>query len=108
MCFVTVQPTKLCSNSQYFLFRRLTHAKTEIAINGLEVLSKNRRKVLLQKLLKSLRFIKTLQETDVRLKELLQVSQKQKVYDFKTMLNFCVNPLLPAYDNHRCCKRGAT
>lgn len=62
--------TSVCTHGRI----RLTHAKTEIAINGLEVLSKNRRKVLLQKLLKSLRFIKTLQETDVRLKELLQES----------------------------------
>ena len=41
----------------------------------LTVLSKHRRKVLLLNLMKSLRFIKTLQQTDVRLKELLEVGK---------------------------------
>lgn len=50
----------------------LSQTMNEMACGGLQVLAKNRRKVLLQGILKSLRFIKTLQETDVRLKELLE------------------------------------
>lgn len=53
--------------------RNLAQAEKEIAVNALQILAKNRRKLLLEKLLKSLRFIKTLQQTDLRLKELLQV-----------------------------------
>ena len=58
----------------FALCSHLSRAKEEAAMRVLAVLSKHRRKVLLLKLLKSLRFIKTLQQTDVRLKELLDVS----------------------------------
>ena len=55
-------------------FSHLSRAKEEAAMRVLTVLSKYRRKLLLLNLLKSLRFIKTLQQTDVRLKELLEVN----------------------------------
>ena len=61
-------------NCIFSLHSHLSRAKEEAAMRVLTVLSKHRRKVLLLKLMKSLRFIKTLQQTDVRLKELLEVS----------------------------------
>ncbi|XP_066929033.1 syndetin-like [Clytia hemisphaerica] len=60
--------TKTCKDGR----RKLAQAEEAISVNALQLLSKNRRKVLLENLLKSLRFIKTLQQTDLRLKELLQ------------------------------------
>lgn len=59
--------TKTCKCGR----RKLAEAEKAIAVNALQLLAKNRRKVLLENLLKSLRFIKTLQQTDLRLKELL-------------------------------------
>ncbi|XP_047136716.1 syndetin isoform X1 [Hydra vulgaris] len=51
---------------------RLEQAKQEIVVGSLGILAKNRKKLYLEKVLESLRFIKTLQQTDMRLKELLQ------------------------------------
>lgn len=85
----TYPPIFLCSNifftllNVWFIFynyiisisssRHLAQAETEISVNALQILAKNRRKLLLEKLLKSLRLVKTLQQTGLRLKELLQV-----------------------------------
>lgn len=62
-----------------FYLRKLAQAEESIAVNALQLLAKNRRKTLLENLLKSLRFIKTLQQTDLRLKELLQVKSLRRI-----------------------------
>ena len=62
-----------------FYSRKLAQAEESIAVNALQLLAKNRRKTLLENLLKSLRFIKTLQQTDLRLKELLQVKSLRRI-----------------------------
>eukprot|EP00794_Sanderia_malayensis_P003270 gene3270-3751_t len=72
--------TSICMKGRSHLNR----AKEEAAMRVLFVLAKHRRKVLQLKLLKSLRFIKTLQRTDVRLKELLQED------DYPTAIQLCL------------------
>jgi len=69
-----LKATNICSKGR----NHLSRAKEEAAMRVLTVLSKHRRKLLLLNLLKSLRFIKTLQQTDVRLKELLEESNYPK------------------------------
>ncbi|XP_046842734.1 syndetin-like [Xenia sp. Carnegie-2017] len=59
---------KICDSSR----SHLEHSRSETSLGGLTVLAKNRKKQHLVNLLDSLGTIKTLQQTDVRLKEMLQ------------------------------------
>ncbi|XP_065053173.1 syndetin-like isoform X2 [Rhopilema esculentum] len=75
-----LKATSICSKGRSHLSR----AKEEATMRVLTVLSKHRRKVLLLNLMKSLRFIKTLQQTDVRLKELLEEN------NYPTAIQICL------------------
>lgn len=59
---------EICSHGRY----KLGVAKQYASIDSLEILARHRRKNKLIGLMKSLRTIKTLQETDIRLRELLE------------------------------------
>lgn len=58
----------------YSLCRSLWHSQKEFTVASLHMLANHRKRQQLQALMRSLKTIKTLQRTDVRLREMLEVS----------------------------------
>lgn len=72
--------TSICDRGR----RQLDRAKRGVSVGGLGILAKHRKKQHLLILLDSLRTIKTLQRTDVRLKEMLEEE------DYPGAINLCL------------------
>ncbi|CAB4017531.1 syndetin isoform X2, partial [Paramuricea clavata] len=76
----------------------LEHSRKETSLGGLTVLAKNRKKQHLFNVLQSLRTIKTLQQTDVRLREMLQEE------DYPGAINLCLEceKAARAFKHYKC------